>query len=112
MSTVSESREELAGILARGFNAHAMGGGDSLLSTYLADVILSSSWLEGERARARTEIRQALVAAWDAGNATGLDGWVGPGRGTDPVDDEAIRACERDVDRILSTIHTDGSERA
>ncbi len=38
----------------------------------------------------------------------GLDGWVGPGRGTDPVDDEAIRACERDVDRILSTIHTDG----
>ena len=33
--------------------------------------------------------------AWDDGNAVGLDGWVGPGRGSGEVDPEAARARER-----------------
>lgn len=33
--------------------------------------------------------REVVGDAWDDGNAAGLDGWVGPGRGTEP-DDEGI----------------------
>lgn len=45
--------------------------------------------------------RDALGMAWDDGNATGLDGWVGPGRGTEP-DPEGIDARERYLDRVLA----------
>ena len=45
--------------------------------------------------------RDALGMAWDDGNATGLDGWVGPGRGTEP-DPEGIDARERYLDRALA----------
>ena len=37
--------------------------------------------------------------AWDDGNASGLDGWVGPGRGTEPVDREAVHARTRLIHR-------------
>lgn len=51
------------------------------------------------------ELRDALEEAWDQGNACGLDGYVGPGRGTEPIDDEAIYARDRDVDRIMHRCH-------
>lgn len=43
------------------------------------------------------DVREVLEAIWDDGNATGLDGWVGPGRGTRPVDSEAIEARSRAI---------------
>lgn len=43
--------------------------------------------------------REALEAIWDDGNAMGLDGWIGPGRGTEPVDDEAIRGRARAIEK-------------
>lgn len=48
-----------------------------------------------------TADRDALGMAWDDGNATGLDGYVGPGRGTEP-DPEGIDARERYLDRALA----------
>lgn len=45
------------------------------------------------------DVREALEAIWDDGNATGLDGWVGPGRGTLPIDPEAVEARDRSIER-------------
>lgn len=44
-----------------------------------------------------------LEAAWDEGNAMGLDGWTGPERGTKP-DEHAISSHERTVDRLLGEL--------
>ncbi|AHH20788.1 hypothetical protein NONO_c60120 [Nocardia nova SH22a] len=51
-----------------------------------------------------TRIEQALVIAWDDGNATGLDGWTGPGRGAGDVDDEAIRRRNRSLRKLLTEL--------
>lgn len=52
------------------------------------------------------EAALALVGeAWDDGNATGLDGYIGPGRGAGEIDREAQHARTRMVhkaDRLLS----------
>ncbi|QFP97026.1 hypothetical protein SEA_SUERTE_55 [Gordonia phage Suerte] len=52
------------------------------------------------------QVRDALLAlldeAWDDGNASGLDGWVGPGRGAGEIDDEAVRSRRRSTERLLS----------
>lgn len=47
---------------------------------------------------------QVLEDLWDDGNAVGLDGWVGPGRGSGEVDDEAIRARRRAVEKALAKL--------
>lgn len=52
----------------------------------------------------REEVAEALGVVWDDGNGTGLDGWVGPGRGAGEVDREAVRARDRAVDRALRVI--------
>lgn len=49
----------------------------------VAEVIEAALWLIGE--------------AWDDGNAAGLDGWTGPGRGAGEVDREAQHARTRMV---------------
>ena len=48
---------------------------------------------------AREQAREALGNIWDDGNAAGLDGWVGPGRGAGEVDDEAIRSRDRAIEK-------------
>lgn len=45
-----------------------------------------------------------LEDLWDGGNATGLDGWIGPGRGAGEVDDQAIWDRDRDVKKALSEV--------
>lgn len=56
---------------------------------------------EVERLRgALDRARFSLGAAWDDGNACGLDGWIGPDRGEKP-DDEAIRLRERCIGGLL-----------
>lgn len=55
--------------------------------------------------RLTTEIRRlrdALGDAWDDGNAAGLDGWVGPGRGAGDVDDEALFRRDRFLNKHLT----------
>ena len=52
----------------------------------------------------REEVAEALCVVWDDGNGSGLDGWVGPGRGAGEVDHEAVRARDRAVDRALRVI--------
>ena len=54
--------------------------------------------------RVREQAISLVGKAWDDGNATGLDGWVGPGRGSLPIDTEAQHARTRMVhkaDRAL-----------
>ena len=48
-------------------------------------------------------IEAALLRMWDDGNATGLDGWVGPDRGSEP-DDYAIEVRRKRVDRELEKL--------
>lgn len=42
--------------------------------------------------------------AWDDGNALGLDGWTGPGRGSEP-DQYAIDRREKMVDKLVGRLH-------
>lgn len=42
-------------------------------------------------------------AAWDEGNAMGLDGWTGPKRGTEPDEYATVRR-ERTVDRLTDEL--------
>ena len=50
---------------------------------------------------ARAGLGRLLEVAWDEGNATGLDGWVGPGRGAGAIDPEAVQARTRTVNKLL-----------
>lgn len=50
------------------------------------------------RADVLHEVALSLVGkAWDDGNSSGLDGWVGPGRGSGEIDAEAQHARTRFV---------------
>jgi len=46
--------------------------------------------------------REALGEAWDDGNAAGLDGYIGPGRGAGDVDPEAVFARERVLNKLTA----------
>lgn len=48
---------------------------------------------------------EVLEDVWDDGSAKGLDGWVGPGRGTLPIDDYAVYGRERAIDKALTVIN-------
>lgn len=49
-----------------------------------------------------------LEEVWDDGNAVGLDGWIGPGRGAGEVDDEARYARDRVVRKVLKVLTENG----
>jgi hypothetical protein len=68
---------------------------------HLADVLLS---LPDIAIVGRAHLSDSLYDAWDAGNATGLDGLVGPGRGTEPIDDQARYNRDRDVALVLRAL--------
>lgn len=69
----------------RAYYCREYGNFDSLHADLLAEI---------ER------LSDALGEAWDDGNGTGLDGWTGPGRGTLPIDDQAIRYRDRCLAKI------------
>lgn len=50
------------------------------------------------------EIEAALEYAWDDGNASGLDGWTGPGRGAGEVDQQAIYNRDRAIRTALEKL--------
>ena len=58
-----------------------------------------------EQVAQQAAIRSAALfeAAWDEGNAMGLDGWTGPGRGAEP-DQHAIDRREKTVDRLVDKL--------
>lgn len=69
-------------------------------ATMMVDPVVVLDLLDALEAAQRPpvgRIEQALEGVWDAGNASGLDGWVGPGRGAGEVDDQAIYNRNRDV---------------
>lgn len=73
---------------------------DRLIRLMAAELLqLRQRVAELEARQRRHEI--ALGQAWDDGNAAGLDGWVGPGRGGGEVDDEAERARTRAIEAGL-----------
>lgn len=57
-----------------------------------------------------SDLRTILENIWDDGNAVGLDGWVGPGRGTEPIDDYAIRARDRAIGAAVTALQPGRSE--
>lgn len=50
-----------------------------------------------------------LEDVWDDGNCTGLDGWIGPGRGIE-VDDEAVRRRARSVEKARQSVRVGENE--
>ncbi|AYN57838.1 hypothetical protein HOU49_gp50 [Arthrobacter phage Eileen] len=50
------------------------------------------------------ELIEKLEEVWDDGNAVGLDGWIGPGRGAGEVDSEAVRCRERATQKASEAI--------
>ncbi|AXN53251.1 hypothetical protein PBI_HARLEY_91 [Mycobacterium phage Harley] len=80
----------------------------SLVPELIAEVERKSAQLAEWRAQydaidAENErLRAALGDAWDDGNATGLDGWIGPGIGDSRgVDDQAVYNRNRFLDAAL-----------
>lgn len=73
------------------------------VSDLLADLAKARSVIE----RVRGKLPALLDEAWDDGNATGLDGWVGPGRGAGEVDDYAISQRKSSTDRLAARILAD-----
>ena len=71
---------------------------------YRAALTAALPFLTAAPSATRDEVAEALGVVWDDGNGTGLDGWVGPGRGAGEVDHEAVRARDRAVDRALRVI--------
>lgn len=53
-------------------------------------------------------VPSALRNAWEAGNCTGLDGWIGEDRGQEP-DQHAIQMRERRVSQALAALAGEGS---
>lgn len=84
------------------------GNFDSLHGELLDMVEFLDHEFEAERDRAnehfdaRMTMHAALGDAWDDGNAAGLDGWIGPGRGAGEVDDEAVYRRNRFLARYLT----------
>lgn len=59
-----------------------------------------------ERRNTPTDNERVILGdIWDDGNAVGLDGWVGPGRGTEPIDDYAVQARERAIEKFAAALH-------
>jgi hypothetical protein len=51
---------------------------------------------------------EVLEEVWDDGNCTGLDGWIGPGRGSAEVDAEALHARERVIQKATAMLTAAG----
>jgi hypothetical protein len=51
---------------------------------------------------------EVLEELWDAGNCTGLDGWIGPGRGAIEVDNVALDDRRRDVEKATAALTAAG----
>ena len=69
--------------------------------------------IEQDRSERADLIERALALvgeAWDDGNGSGLDGWVGPGRGAGEVDREAQHARTRMIHRAEKALD-EGSPR-
>lgn len=50
------------------------------------------------------QIAAVLGEVWDDGNCTGLDGWIGPGRGAGEVDDHAVHARDRAIEKYAGML--------
>lgn len=62
--------------------------------------------VQGEPSDALIEEALAWIGrAWDDGNASGLDGWIGPGRGAGMVDREAQHARTRMIHKTEAALH-------
>ena len=53
-------------------------------------------------------VAEVLEELWDLGNASGLDGWIGPGRGAGEVDDYAVETRRRDVENAAAALSAAG----
>ncbi|SHU65925.1 Uncharacterised protein [Mycobacteroides abscessus subsp. abscessus] len=82
---------------------HAIRAAGLIVSASAADLPTPSP-LRDDRPRIVELLRVELEQLWDEGNATGLDGWIGPGRGAAGTDPEAVDQREKNVNRALDRI--------
>ncbi|WP_162625528.1 hypothetical protein [Mycolicibacterium llatzerense] len=73
-----------------------------LISGYVEEASTGSPSVD--RPQLVGSIEGELERVWDEGNATGLDGWIGPGRGAGEVDDQAVANRRRDTHAALGRI--------
>lgn len=73
------------------------------MNEHINDATDRAEAAEAALAEQRAKVTEAIGAAWDDGNATGLDGWIGPNRGEEP-DAEGIRAREHYVAKALASL--------
>lgn len=89
-------------------NDRAIDFAKQLISAYTADTHDSAVPKLG-RAQLVGLIEHELERVWDDGNGSGLDGWIGPGRGAGEADAYAEQQRYRDtrsaLDRIIARLY-------
>ncbi|MUL61229.1 hypothetical protein B5P44_01340 [Mycobacterium sp. CBMA 213] len=75
-----------------------------LISGHVEEASTGSPSLSADRPQLVGFIECELERVWDDGNATGLDGWIGPGCGAGEVDDQAVANRRRDTHAALGRI--------
>lgn len=55
-----------------------------------------------------TSLTEILEEVWDDGNCTGLDGWVGPGRGSAEIDSDALYRRDRMLRKAVEQLTAAG----
>lgn len=93
----AEAMQVMSGLQELG-QALGLGWGVRITGDHAAEVARD---LRERAEKAEAAIEKAAGFAWDEGNAVGLDGWVGPGRGAGEPDSHALYARERDVQRAI-----------
>ena len=59
---------------------------------------------DGREAMNGERIAEVLGEVWDDGNCTGLDGWVGPGRGSIEIDEVALHDRKRAIAKYAAML--------
>ena len=85
-------------------NDRAIDFAKDLISGYAKNAGTGSVSPSMDRPQLVELIEFELERVWDDGNATGLDGWIGPGRGAGEVDDQAVANRRRDTHEALGRI--------
>lgn len=96
----------------RATNDRAIDFAKQVISAYIADTSGQGAPKLG-RAQLVGLIEHELARVWDDGNGSGLDGWIGPGRGAGEVDAYSVQQRDRDthgaLDRIIARLYPPNS---
>ncbi|UTT53789.1 hypothetical protein [Microbacterium maritypicum] len=78
--------------------------GDEQFTAYVRTLAETAAEVVEKALTPTDDERRILGDIWDDGNAVGLDGWVGPGRGTEPIDDHAVYKREIAIEKYANAL--------